>query len=384
LEQVLGPLLDARHGRQALFDLVLGQRKVLQLPVAASDLPATALVPLPLPPAFVPCFVPRPMPPSSDALPVTPADVVAAAERLDGVAHRTPVMTSRTVDARTGAEAVFKCENFQRVGAFKFRGAYNALAQFSDAQKERGVVAYSSGNHAQAIALAGRLLNIPAVIVMPETAPAVKLEATRGYGAEIVPYDPDTTVREELAAEIAEARGLTLIPSFDHPAVIAGQGTAGLELFEEVDGLDCLLVCCGGAGLLSGCALAAEQVAPDCRIVGVEPAAGDDATRSFYTGERKRVDRPDTVADGARTAQLGDLTFPLVLEYVDDMVTVPDDALLDTMQFLWERLKIVVEPTGALAATALLTEQVDVDDRRVGVLVTGGNVDLGRAGEWFA
>ena len=319
----------------------------------------------------------------TDAPPVSYADVAAAADRLDGVATRTPVMTSRTVDARTGATAFFKCENFQRVGAFKFRGGYNALAQFSAAQRERGVVAYSSGNHAQAIALAGQLLDIPAVIVMPGNAPEVKLEATRGYGAEIVPYDPETTVREELAAEIAEARDLTLIPSFDHPDVIAGQGTAGLELFEEIEDLDLLLVCCGGGGLLSGCALAAEQVQPDCRVVGVEPAAGDDATRSFHSGELKRVDNPDTVADGARTTCLGELTFPLVLEHVDDMVTVPDDALLATTQFLWERMKIVVEPTGALAATALLSGAVEAQDRRVGVVVTGGNVDLRRAADWF-
>ena len=319
----------------------------------------------------------------ADAPPVSYADIVAAADRLDGVANRTPVMTSRTVDARTGATAFFKCENFQRVGAFKFRGGYNALAQFSAAQRERGVVAYSSGNHAQAIALAGQLLDIPAVIVMPENAPEVKLEATRGYGAEIVPYDPATTVREELAAEIAEARDLTLIPSFDHPDVIAGQGTAGLELLDAVEDLDLLLVCCGGGGLLSGCALAAEQVQPDCRVVGVEPAAGDDATRSFHSGELKRVDNPDTVADGARTTCLGELTFPLVLEHVDDMVTVPDDALLETTQFLWERMKIVVEPTGALAATALLSGTVETQDRRVGVVVTGGNVDLKRAAEWF-
>lgn len=323
---------------------------------------------------------PTPSPPD---LRVTPDDVLAAADRLDGVANRTPVMTSRTVDARTGATAFFKCENFQRVGAFKFRGGYNALSRFSDEQREKGVVAYSSGNHAQAIALAGQLLDIPAVIVMPENAPEVKLEATRGYGAEVVPYDPETTVREELAAEIAEERDLTLIPSFDHPDVIAGQGTAGLELFEEVDDLDLLLVCCGGGGLLSGCALAAERVQPDCRVVGVEPAAGDDATRSFHSGELKRVDNPDTVADGARTTCLGELTFPLVLEHVDDMVTVPDDALLATTQFLWERMKIVVEPTGALAATALLSGAVEATDRRVGVVVTGGNVDLKRAADWF-
>ena len=321
--------------------------------------------------------------PPSD-LPVTPQDVEDAATRIGDVAHRTPVQSSRTVDARTGASAVFKCENLQRVGAFKFRGAYNALTQLPEAQRRRGVVAYSSGNHAQAIALAGRMLDIPATIVMPENAPSVKLEATRGYGAEIVPYDPATTVREELAAEIAEERGLTLIPSFDHPDVVAGQGTAGRELFEEIEDLDLLLVCCGGGGLLSGCALAAEALAPDCRVVGVEPAAGDDATRSFYSGELQSVDQPDTIADGARTSQLGTVTFPLVLEYVDDMVTVTDEELLEAMFFLWERMKLVVEPTGALAAAALLHDRVDATNQKVGVVLTGGNVDLRRAADWFA
>jgi len=320
---------------------------------------------------------------SSKDFQVAPEDVFRAAVRINGVANRTPVMTSRTVDDRTGASVFFKCENFQRVGAFKFRGAYNALSLFSDEQREQGVIAYSSGNHAQAIALAARLLDMPATIVMPENAPEVKLAATKGYGAEIIPYDPEMTVREELAAAIAEERGMTLIPSYDHPDVVAGQGTAGKELFDEVAGLDLLLVCCGGGGLLSGCALAAEMLAPDCRVVGVEPAAGDDATRSFYSGELKTVDNPDTIADGARTSFLGEVTFPLVLEYVDDMVTVPDEDLLETMFFLWERMKIVVEPTGALAATALLTGQVDVAEKRAGVLVTGGNVDLKQASTWF-
>lgn len=323
------------------------------------------------------------LPTSNSPLRVTPDDVREAAERIGAVAHRTPVMSSRTVDAHTGASVHFKCENFQRVGAFKFRGAYNALSQFSPAQKERGVIAYSSGNHAQAIALAGRMLGVPATIVMPENAPEVKLDATRGYGAEIVPYDPATTVREELAAEIAEERDLTLIPSFDHPGVVAGQGTAGWELFQNTGPLDLLLVCCGGGGLLSGCALAAETLAPDCRIVGVEPAAGDDATRSFRSGELKSVDTPDTIADGARTAQLGTITFPLVLEYVDDMVTVSDRELLRAMFFLWERMKLVVEPTGALAAAALLSGHVDAKGQEVGVLISGGNVDLKQASAWF-
>ena len=316
-------------------------------------------------------------------LPVTPDDVFRAAERLTGVANHTPVMTSRTVDERTGASAFFKCENFQRVGAFKFRGAYNALSQFSVEQQEQGVIAYSSGNHAQAIALAGQLLDIPATIVMPENAPEVKLNATRGYGAEIVPYDPETTVREELAAEIAEERNLTLIPSFDHPDVVPGQGTAGKELFDEVGDLDTLLVCCGGGGLLSGCAMAADALSPDCRVVGVEPEAGDDATRTFHSGTLHTVDNPDTIADGARTSSLGDVTLPLVMHYVDDMVTVTDETLLHAMHLLWERMKLVVEPTGALAAAALLEGAVDVEGRRVGVLVSGGNVDLVQAAEWF-
>jgi threonine dehydratase len=317
-------------------------------------------------------------------LPVQYADIAVAAERLDGIANRTPVLTSRTVDERTGASAFFKCENFQRVGAFKFRGAYNALSEFTEEQKERGVIAYSSGNHAQAIALAGQLLGIPATIVMPENAPEVKLNATKGYGAEIVPYDPETTVREELAAEIAAERNLTLIPSFDHPDVVPGQGTAGKELFEEVGELDALLVCCGGGGLLSGCAMAADALSPGCRVVGVEPEAGDDATRTFYSGDLKTADNPDTIADGARTSSLGEVTFPLVMHYVDDMVTVSDKALLRAMHLLWERMKIVVEPTGALAAAALLEGAVDVADQRVGVLVSGGTVDLARAGEWFS
>jgi len=316
-------------------------------------------------------------------LPVQPSDVMAAAERLDGIAHRTPVLTSRLASERVGAEVFFKCENFQRAGAFKFRGAYNALSQFSPAQKERGVIAYSSGNHAQAIALSAQMLDMPATIVMPENAPTVKLEATQGYGAEIVRYDPETTVREELAAKIAAERDLTLIPSFDHPHVVAGQGTAGKELFDEVGELDTLVVCCGGGGLLSGCAMAADRLSPDCRIIGVEPEAGDDAARSFRTRTLRTVTHPDTIADGARTASLGEVTFPLVLHYVDDIVTVSDDALIRAMRFLWERMKIVVEPTGALAAAALFEGVVETAGERVGAIISGGNVDLAQAGRWF-
>ena len=316
-------------------------------------------------------------------LPVTYADVAAAAERLDDVVHRTPVHTSRTVNARVDADVHFKCENFQRTGAFKIRGGYNAVSQLSPEAQARGVVTYSSGNHAQAVALAGRLLGVDATIVMPETAPQVKLNATRGYGAEVVTYDPDETVREELGQRLAEERGLTLIPPYDHPDVVAGQGTVGDELFRQVDDLDALLVCCGGGGLLSGCALAARHHAPDCTVIGVEPAAGDDATRSFHSGELQTVDTPDTVADGARTPYLGDITFPLVLEHVDDMVTVSDEALVHAMHYLWERMKIVVEPTGALGAAALLDGVVPGRSRRIGVVVSGGNVDLGRADALF-
>ena len=314
---------------------------------------------------------------------VTYADVAAAAERLDSVVHRTPVHTSRTVNARVDADVHFKCENFQRTGAFKIRGGYNAVSQLSPEAQARGVVTYSSGNHAQAVALAGRLLGVDATIVMPETAPQVKLDATRGYGAEVVTYDPEETVREELGRRLAEERGLTLVPPYDHPDVVAGQGTVGDELFRQVDDLDALLVCCGGGGLLSGCALAARHHAPDCTVIGVEPAAGDDATRSFHSGALQTVTNPDTVADGARTPYLGDVTFPLVLEHADDMVTVSDEALVRAMHLLWERMKMVVEPTGALGAAALLSGAVPGRGRRVGVVVSGGNVDLGRAGALF-
>ncbi len=312
----------------------------------------------------------------SQPLPVSYADVAAAAARIAGHAHRTPVLTSRTVNARTGAEVFFKCENFQRIGAFKFRGAYNALAQLSDEQKRRGVLAFSSGNHAQAIALAGRLLGIRTTIVMPDDAPPVKLTATRGYGAEVITYDKNVTTREALGAGIAAERGLAVIPPYDHPHVVAGQGTAAKELIEEVGRLDRLYVPCGGAGLLSGCAIAAAHLSPGCKVIGVEPAAGDDATRSFRTKTLQTVHNPDTIADGARTPSLGKITFPLVLAHVHDMTTVDDRELLDAMLYLWERLKIVVEPTGALGAAGLFKGGPDAAGKRVGVVISGGNVDL--------
>ena len=315
------------------------------------------------------------MPETSD-LPVAYADVVAASTRLAGHAHRTPVLTSRTVDARTGARVFFKCENFQRMGAFKFRGAFNALAQLPEEERRRGVLTYSSGNHAQAVALAGKELGIAVTVVMPQDAPKVKLEATRGYGAELVLYDKHAASREELAERIASERGLAVIPPYDHPHIVAGQGTSANELFEEVGELDYLFVPCGGGGLLSGCALAAAALAPTCRVIGIEPAAGDDATRSFRTGTLQSCHNPETIADGARTHSLGRLTFPLVLALVDDMATVDDGELLRAMLYLWERMKIVVEPTGALGAAGLFERGYPVAGKRVGVLISGGNVDF--------
>jgi len=320
----------------------------------------------------------------SPSVPAAPtyADIEAAAARLDGIALRTPVTTSRTIDARVGANVFFKCENLQRVGAFKFRGAYNALSRLTPEQQKRGAVAYSSGNHAQAVALAGTLLGIPTVIVMPNDAPAVKRAATEGYGAEVVEYHRDHGDREAIGRDLAKTRGLALIPPFDHPHIIAGQGTAARELVQEVGPLDVLLVPCGGGGLISGCSIATHALAPDCRIIGVEPLGGDDATRSFRTKRLQRVENPQTVADGARTRSLSALTFSIILEHVADMRTIDDSALLRSMFFLWERTKLVVEPTGALAAAALLADPDLARGRRVGVILSGGNVDLSDVAEW--
>ncbi|NER33850.1 MAG: threo-3-hydroxy-L-aspartate ammonia-lyase [Oscillatoria sp. SIO1A7] len=309
-------------------------------------------------------------------LPVSYADIEAAARRLSDRANRTPVMTSSTVDKLTQARVFFKCENFQRTGSFKFRGAYNAIAQLSPEQKEAGVLAYSSGNHAQAIALAGHLFDIKTAIAMPDDAPAVKKTATREYGAEIIFYNRKETTREKLLEKLVAKRDRTVIHPFDNQQVIAGQGTAAKELIEEVGELDYLLVCCGGGGLLSGSAIAANTLAPKCRVIGAEPERADDATRSFYSKTLQTVHNPDTIADGARTPSLGQFTFPLVLHYVRDMVTVSEEAIVNAMFFLWERLKIVVEPTGALATAALLQGAVRAPDARIGVIVTGGNVDI--------
>jgi threonine dehydratase len=316
---------------------------------------------------------------------VTYDDVEAASQRLEGVAHRTPVATSRLFDSLTGAEVFFKCENLQRMGAFKFRGAYNALSQLSPEARRAGVVAFSSGNHAQAVALAGELLGIPRVIVMPADAPGVKVAATRAYGAEVVFYDRARgESRQDVAARIARERGCALIPPFDHAHVIAGQGTAAKELIEDIGALDDLYVPTGGAGLLSGCAIAATHLSPGIRVIGVEPAGGDDAARSFRTKTLQRVDNPQTIADGARTESLGSLTFPLVLRHVHDIVTVSDAQIVEAMRFVWERMKLVVEPTGALAVAGVLSGAIAVRDRRVGLILSGGNVDLKAAAALFA
>jgi len=312
------------------------------------------------------------------------ADVESAARQIASAAHRTPVATSRTVKARTGADVFFKCENLQRAGAFKFRGAYNALSRLSADERRRGVITFSSGNHAQAIALAGQVLDIPRVIVMPADAPAVKRIATEGYGGQVVLYDREREDREAIGRRLAAERGFTLVPPYDHPHIIAGQGTAASELIEDVGPLDLLFVPCGGGGLLSGSALAAEALSPGCRVVGVEPAAADDATRSFRTKQLQTVNNPQTVADGARTPSLGTLTFRLVLQHVSDMTTVEDVPLLRTMFYLWERLKLVVEPTGALAAAAALEGNVPVAGKRVGVILSGGNVDFSQTAHWIA
>jgi threo-3-hydroxy-L-aspartate ammonia-lyase len=315
---------------------------------------------------------------------VTYDDVAAAADRLAGKAHRTPVATSRTLDERLGARVFLKCENLQRMGAFKFRGAYNAIAQIPEGDRARGVVAYSSGNHAQAVALASRLLGTSATIVMPKDAPAAKLRATEGYGARVVRYDPATESREAIAAAINAETKATLIPPFDHPHVIAGQGTAARELIDEAGPLDLLLVPCGGGGLLSGSALSARRLSPGCRVIGIEPEAGDDGTRSFRTGTLQTVKNPRTIADGARTPSLGAITFPLIRAVVDEMTTVSDPQIVEGMRFLWERMKLVVEPTGAMGLAAVLSGCVPfASGARIGVILSGGNVDLAQAAAWF-
>ena len=309
-------------------------------------------------------------------LAVTFDDVKAAAGRIEGVAHKTPVMTSRTADRATGAKLFFKCENLQRSGAFKFRGAYNAISALSEAQRAKGVVAFSSGNHAQAIALAGSLLGTSTVIVMPTDAPAMKVQATREYGAEVVLYDRYTEDREAIGRKLASERGLNLIPPFDHPQVIAGQGTAAKELIEEVGPLDWLFVPAGGAGLLAGTALSAAALSPGCKVVGVEPEAGNDAQQSFRSGEIVEIPQPRSIADGALTTRVGNNNFPIVKALVHDIVTASDAQLVETMRFFAERMKIVVEPTGCLGAAAVLASKDILPGERVGVVISGGNIDM--------
>jgi threo-3-hydroxy-L-aspartate ammonia-lyase len=317
----------------------------------------------------------------SGDLPVTFADVEAAAARIEGIAHRTPVMNSRTADARADAKVFFKCENLQRGGAFKFRGAYNTIATLTAAQRRQGVVAYSSGNHAQAVALAGRLQGVATTIVMPKDAPAAKVSATREYGGEVIFYDRYKESREEICAALAAERGLTIISPYDHPQVIAGQGTAARELFQLVGELDVLFVCLGGGGLLAGSALAASVLSPGCRVIGVEPEAGNDGQQSFRAGRVIRIPVPRSIADGALTTFIGEHNFPIIRALVHDIVTVSDPMLIDAMKFFAERMKIVVEPTGCLGAAAALSKQFHRPGERVGVLISGGNIDLARYAE---
>ena len=317
------------------------------------------------------------------ALP-TYEDVVQAAGRIAGAANRTPVLTSRTVNDAFGAEVFFKCENLQRMGAFKFRGAYNALAKFTPEQRRAGVVAFSSGNHAQAIALAARLLDMPATIVMPHDAPAAKVAATKGYGGNVVVYDRYTEDREQIGRDLAEKHGLTLIPPYDHPDVIAGQGTAAKELFEEVGPLDAFFVCLGGGGLLAGSALSTRALAPQCKLYGVEPQAGNDGQQSFRSGSIVHIDTPRTIADGAQTQHLGNLTFPIIRRDVDDILTASDDDLVECMRFFAERMKLVVEPTGCLGFAAARGMRDALRGKRIGILVSGGNIDLARLAGFLA
>lgn len=303
----------------------------------------------------------------------TAYDVLDAAQVLKGIAYKTPVHTSRTLDARSNTSVYLKCESFQRVGAFKFRGAYNAMSRLTFEEKKRGVITHSSGNHAQAVALVGSLLDIKTVIVMPADAPPIKLAATRGYGAEVVLYDPKERTREEISAELKEKHDYVLIPPYDHPHIIAGQGTAALELLTDYPDIEMLLVPCGGGGLLSGSALAAKHVNPNCNVVGVEPEVANDATLSWRTGTLHTVKNPPTIADGTRTPSLGKLTFPLVRANVDDFANVTEAKIIEATKFLFERMKLVVEPSGALGVAALLSGWQAPS--RVGVIISGGNLD---------
>jgi threo-3-hydroxy-L-aspartate ammonia-lyase len=311
-------------------------------------------------------------------MPVNYEDVRAAASRLKGIAHRTPVVTSVTLDETVGARCYVKCENLQRMGAFKFRGAYNRMVQMSPDERKRGVVAYSSGNHAQGVALAARLLDIPAVIVMPRDAPESKLAATRGYGAEVALYERSEENRAVIAQGIAEERGATIVPPYDDERIVAGAGTAALELLEDAGDLDVIVTPVGGGGLFSGTALAAHGYDSKIEVWGVEPAAGDDVKRSLEKGERVIIDVPKTIADGLQTQSPGDVTFAVLREHAAGVVTVTDEQLVDAMRFVFERMKLVIEPSGAAGIAALLAGKIGVKNKRVGIIISGGNVDRGR------
>lgn len=306
------------------------------------------------------------------------ADVEAARKRLAGIAYRTPVMTSKTADKLAGAKLFFKCENFQRGGSFKFRGAYNAIASLNDDERARGVLAYSSGNHGQCLALSGQMQGVKVTIVMPSDAPQMKIDATAGYGAEVITFDRYKDDRDGLVRDLAERRGLTVVPPFDHAAVIAGQGTLAAELIEETGPLDMLFVCLGGGGLISGCALSAAALSPGCTVIGVEPEAGNDVQQSFRSGSIVSIPTPTSIADGALSTSPGKRNFVIIRSLVSDVVTVTDAALVESMRFFAERMKMIVEPTGCLAATAAFKGVVDCRDKRVGVVISGGNVDLAR------
>jgi len=309
--------------------------------------------------------------------------IKSASQRLDGFAHNTPVLTSSILNNQLDAQIYFKCENFQRVGAFKFRGAFNSISLLSDSDKKNGVIAYSSGNHAQAIACVGKLLGVATTIVMPQNAPQLKLAATKGYGATVITYDPETQTREVVAAEILVEKNLTLIPPFDHHDVIAGQGTVALDFFKQVPDLNKILAPCGGGGLLSGTAMATKHIQPECQVIGIEPELADDATLSFRTGKLVSKPNPQTIADGTRTTSLGDKTFPLIQTYVDDMQTVSEEAIKQAVRFLFYTMKIVVEPSGALGLAALFSGAVKAEGK-VGVIISGGNIDGGTMSEILA
>jgi len=314
---------------------------------------------------------------------ITFNDILKARDRLQGIAHRTPVLTSRQFNEQAGCEVFFKAENLQRAGAFKFRGAYNKIASLTDEERQRGVLAYSSGNHAQATALAARLFGVPAVIVMPEDAPKAKVAATRGYGAEVIFYNRYTESREAVGERLCRERAMTLVPPFDDYLVMAGQGTAALEFLEDVPDLDFLLTPCSGNGLLAGCAVAAKHLRPQIRLFGVEPEAGNDTWQSFRKGERVEIPVPQTIADGLQTSAPGKLTFPLVRELVEDILLVSDEELIETIRFVLERMKVLVEPSGAAAAAAVRHRKFDFGGRRVGVVLSGGNVDLAKLADYL-